>query len=211
MTEKKQQDNFSDLDFLTAPVSQKSRSIRNISSQSSLQDWLEDNWKICTGIIVLGGCVFLSYPSIITSQNRTEIIRNQLQGKIADIEFQRAESDLQRQRNGIAEARYADPNTVPVRAIRSGETVYRLDGQVASAGVIAADCQGFTAQIEGHPTKEIDLVTGAIIMRPIASKVYASRGEAYQKFRDQWCKNVPFPQSTIDAGTPGIVPQNVGD
>lgn len=149
-------------------------------------DFLSDHWLLILGVVVLGASVLVSLPAQQKNRADQDKLAETVRPIAAQIQQDAALNALAGQKNQIAEDRFNNPNCVAAFVVTSGEPVYNVDRRLVSAGSTVCGLDGSTGVTIGHPTGRIDAVTGAPIMRPIASAVYSSKGVAFEKFKAKW-------------------------
>lgn len=157
------------------------------SARYDFRDFIDDNWQVIGGgilLVVIGG---LSMPNILANQKQMSVLSQQMRPEAEAVKKQAALNAIAVKKNEIAEQRFGDPSIIPVISVRAGETPNLRNGKIASANIIVGDCEGLTGEVVPHPVKRFDAVTGAQIRRPIVANVYASRGDNYQKFAEKYC------------------------
>ncbi|MBD2076301.1 hypothetical protein H6F86_20940 [Phormidium sp. FACHB-592] len=173
----------------SAPVAFSRRERIQPMPKQAAADFFADHWMVLAGVGVLAASVFASLPAQLRNSADQARLAETVRPISAQFQLDAALNGLAAQKNQIAEDRFSNPNCVVAAAVISGEPVYNIDRRLVSAGSTVCGLDGSTGVVIGHPTGRLDHVTGTAIMRPIADKVYSSKGAAFAKFKAKWGKS----------------------
>ncbi len=152
-------------------------------------DFFADHWMVLAGVGVLAASALAALPAQLRNSADQARLAEAVRPISAQFQLDAALNGLAAQKNQIAEDRFSNPNCVVAASVISGESVYNIDRRLVSAGSTVCGLDGSSGVIVGHPTERLDRVTGLSIMRPIADKVYSSKGAAFAKFKAKWGKS----------------------